>query len=73
MTTDILMMPLDAALRILQQQGVSANVVKSRPQSRRFQLIEDKIYVIRQRVNDDGTYELVTAAKMGKEVLNNGL
>jgi hypothetical protein len=40
----------------------------TRPTRDFFELEGDSLYVIRQQVDTDGTYHLVAAAKMGKEV-----
>ena len=56
----------------LKQQNISYTIQYTRP-TRDFFKVDDRcLYVIRQRANG-GRMELVVAAKMRKEVSNNGL
>jgi len=64
---DVLMMPIAAAVKVLNKAGFESQIVKTGPCSNKFQLMGDCQYVLRQRYVDGICY-LVVAAKMGKEV-----
>lgn len=52
----------------VQLDGINAKYIISmtRPTSNLSNLDKDRFYVIRQRLDTDGVYHLITAAKMGK-------
>ena len=56
----------------LKQQNISYTIQYTRPTRDFFKVDARCLYVIRQRANG-GRMELVVAAKMRKEVSNNGL
>jgi hypothetical protein len=56
----------------LKQQNVSYEIQYTHPTRDFFKVNDDCLYIIRQRTNG-GRLELVVAAKMRKEVSNNGL
>ena len=64
---DVLMMPVAAAVTVLQDAGLQVRVVKTSPCSNKFRLMGDCQYVLRQKFHEGVCY-LVVAAKMGKEV-----
>ena len=64
---DVLMMPIAAAVKVLNKEGFESQIIKTEPCSNKFQLMGDCQYVLRQRYVDGICY-LVVAAKMGKEV-----
>jgi len=64
---DVLMLPIAAAVEVLKEAGIEAQIVKTNPCSNKFQLMGDCQYVLRQRYVAGVCY-LVVAAKMGKEV-----
>jgi hypothetical protein len=61
------MLPIAAAVKVLEDAGVSVRVVKTDPCSNKFQLMGNCQYVLRQKFQDGVCY-LAVAAKMGKEV-----
>ncbi len=61
------MLRLSTAEKILTDANIPFKVVKILPRSKKFQLLDDCRYVLRQSF-DDGVCHLVVAAKMGKEV-----
>lgn len=67
MLPDVLMLPIAAAVKVLEDAGVSVRVVKTDPCSNKFQLMGNCQYVLRQKFHDGVCY-LAVAAKMGKEV-----
>ena len=64
---DVLMLPLAAAVAVLQDADIPVRVVNTVPCSNKFQLMGDCRYVLRQTFSHGVCY-LVVAAKMGKEV-----
>ena len=56
----------------LKQQNISYTIQYTRPTRDFFKVDDGCLYVIRQRANG-GRMEIVVAAKMRKEVSNNGL
>ena len=64
---DVMMLPIAAAVHVLENAGISFRIVKTDPCSNKFQLMGDCQYVMRQKFHD-GVCHLVVAAKMGKEV-----
>lgn len=64
---DLLMLRLATAEKILTDANIPFEVVITLPRSKKFQLLDDHHYVLRQSFRD-GVCHLVVAAKMGKEV-----
>lgn len=64
---DTVAQPLSEVISKLEQNGSKYIVTVTKPSRTTFQL-DDKLYVIRQQLDADGTYNLIAAAKMGKEV-----
>jgi len=64
---DVLMLPLAAAVAVLQDANIPVRLVNTVPCSNKFQLMGDCRYVLRQTFSHGVCY-LVVAAKMGKEV-----
>lgn len=65
---DLIALPLPDAEKILAERGCSYQVAISHP-SQKKAVLEDFLYVVRQQIHADGTYYLIAARKMGKEVL----
>ncbi len=53
----------------LQSRGIAYTVKRTYPTRDFFSVDDETLYVIRQKIINDATYELVVAAKMRKEVL----
>lgn len=64
---DVLMLPVAAAVAVLQDADIPVRIVNTVPCSNKFQLMGDCRYVLRQTFSHGVCY-LVVAAKMGKEV-----
>ena len=64
---DVLMLPVAAAVAVLQDADIPVRVVNTVPCSNKFELMGDCRYVLRQTFSHGVCY-LVVAAKMGKEV-----
>ncbi|SCM80428.1 conserved hypothetical protein [uncultured Sporomusa sp.] len=64
---DTVAQPLSEVINKLEQNDSKYTVTVTKPSRNMFQL-DDTLYVIRQRVDADGIYHLIAAAKMGKEV-----
>ena len=64
---DVLMLPVAAAVAVLQDADIPVRVVNTVPCSNKFHLMGDCRYVLRQTFSHGVCY-LVVAAKMGKEV-----
>ena len=64
---DVLMLPLAAAVAVLQDANIPVRLVNTVPCSNKFELMGDCRYVLRQTFSHGVCY-LVVAAKMGKEV-----
>ena len=64
---DVLMLPVAAAVKVLNDAGHTARLVETAPCSNKFPLMGDYQYVLRQTFSEGVCY-LVVAAKMGKEV-----
>ena len=64
---DVLMLPVAAAVAVLQDADIPVRVFNTVPCSNKFQLMGDCRYVLRQTFSHGVCY-LVVAAKMGKEV-----
>ncbi|MDF2500615.1 MAG: hypothetical protein K0Q77_1329 [Anaerosporomusa subterranea] len=65
---DFVAIQLEEAKRRLNDLGVQYSVEFTRPYSRSFVVDELSWYVVRQRQQADGSFCLLAAAKMGKEV-----
>ena len=59
--------PLSKAIDELLQKGLQYKINHTYPSKRTHLLLEDTLYVLRQKVGDDGTILLTAGAKMGKE------
>ncbi|TWH48631.1 hypothetical protein [Sporomusa sp. KB1] len=64
---DTVAQPLSKVIGRLEQANCKYNITVTKPSRELFQL-EDKLYVIKQQLDADGIYNLIAAAKMGKEV-----
>ena len=64
---DTVAQPLSEVIGKLEQANCKYSITVTKPSRETFQL-EDKLYVIRQQLNADGIFNLIAAAKMGKEV-----
>lgn len=64
---DTVAQPLSKVIDRLEQANCKYNITVTKPSRELFQL-EDKLYVIKQQLDADGIYNLIAAAKMGKEV-----
>ncbi|CQR71520.1 hypothetical protein SOV_18720 [Sporomusa ovata DSM 2662] len=64
---DTVAQPLSKVICRLEQANCKYNITVTKPSRELFQL-EDKLYVIKQQLDADGIYNLIAAAKMGKEV-----
>ena len=64
---DVLAIPLSEAQRRLAEQRMEFSVEYTKPYTRTF-VVSETWYVIRQRQLADGSFYLLAAAKMGKEV-----
>ncbi|MEG6585916.1 hypothetical protein [Dendrosporobacter sp. 1207_IL3150] len=65
---DILAQPLHLVTEAMDKLSYRYTVKISRPTRDFFKVEGDALYVIRQRLDADGQYQIVAAAKMGKEV-----
>ncbi len=65
---DVVAIRLDAAKKRLNDLGILYSVEFTRPSSRSFAVDESSWYVVRQRQQPDGSFCLLAAAKMGREV-----
>lgn len=64
---DTVAQPLSEVICKLEQANIKYTVTVTKPARMTFKL-EDTLYVIRQQLDADGIYNLIAAAKMGKEV-----
>lgn len=69
---DVVGRPLEEAEHLLQEVKVAYVLERSRPTRDFFKIDEAKLYVIRQRWIDD-TLQLTAAARLRKEVSQDGL
>ena len=53
----------------LQNLNIKYTVIRTYPTRDFFSVDDRTLYVVRQKLLDDNTYELIVAAKMRKEVL----
>ncbi|VBB08061.1 Hypothetical protein LUCI_3326 [Lucifera butyrica] len=66
---DTLAQPLAAVTARLEARGLRYTIVVTRPPRNYLAVNENCLYVIKQQIDREGTYHLVAAAKMRKEVL----
>ena len=66
-------MRLDQVLRELEQNQATSEIIHTKPVNNKFSVCGDELYIVRQRTLQDGKLQLTVAAKMRKEVSNNGL
>jgi hypothetical protein len=64
---DTVAQPLTEVICKLEQAEIKYIITMTKPTRTMFQL-QDTLYVIRQQIDVNGIYNLVVAAKMGKEV-----
>ncbi|WP_371371229.1 hypothetical protein [Sporomusa aerivorans] len=64
---DTVAQPLLNVIAMLEKNNIKYSVTVTKP-SRNIQQLTDTLYVIRQQLDADGSYNLIAAAKMGKEV-----
>ncbi|HWR43132.1 hypothetical protein [Sporomusa sp.] len=64
---DTVAQPLSKVICKLEQANIKYAVTVTQPSRKTFQM-QDDLFVIRQQLDDDGIYNLIVAAKMGKEV-----
>ena len=69
---DVTGRPIEEAQRLLQEAHIQYVLKRSRPARDFFKIDEAKLYVIRQRWIDD-TLQLTAAARLRKEVSQDGL
>lgn len=67
-TIDILGYSWQKAESILRSAGINYHIALTKPTRNFFQLEEKALYVIRQEKMDDGSLQLVLAARLRKEV-----
>lgn len=60
--------PLTVVSVELSKQNKNYLIDYTYPPRRTFRLLEDNMYVLRQRVDEDETIHLVVGPKMGKEI-----
>jgi hypothetical protein len=65
---DLVAEELSAATALLAARQIEFEVDVTRPDRLSFALSTDRQYVVRQTLGSSGTYHLVVAAKMEKEV-----
>ncbi|MCE5284753.1 MAG: hypothetical protein LLG02_02745 [Pelosinus sp.] len=65
---DVVAHPLHEAVELMETLDVKYTVTVTEATSKKFLRQEDCFYVIQQHVSNDGSYKLIVAAKMGKEV-----
>ena len=64
---DFIAQPLASVTDKLEETEIKYTVTVAKP-SRQTNQLMDTLYVIRQRLDADGKYNLIAAAKMGKDV-----
>jgi hypothetical protein len=72
-TIDVVGRPLAEAECLLQAAHIDYVLKRSRPVRDFFKIDEQKLYVVRQRFTGDGILQLMLAAKLRKEVSQDGL
>lgn len=60
---------LDDAITEMKQKKSKYTIQRTVPTRDFFKIDESQLYVVRQTAGEDGSYQLVVAAKMRKEVL----
>lgn len=65
---DVIGRPLAEAEAMLQAGEIPYTVVRTYPTRDFFKVDENCLYIVRQKIIDDGTLQLVVAAKLRKEV-----
>jgi len=65
---DVIGRPLAEAEAMLQAGKIPYTVVRTYPTRDFFKVDEDCLYIVRQKIIDDGTLQIVIAAKLRKEV-----
>jgi hypothetical protein len=65
---DVVAHPLHEAVELMENLHIKYTVIVTESTSKKFLRQEDCFYVIRQHICDDGSYDIIVAAKMGKEV-----
>lgn len=65
---DLVAQPLQEAVILFNNLNIKHTVTVTETTSKKFLTHKDCLYVIQQHISDDGSYNLVVAAKMGKEV-----
>lgn len=65
---DVVAHPLHDAVKLMETLDVKYTVTVTESTSKKFLTQEDCFYVIRQQIRNDGSYDIIAAAKMGKEV-----
>ena len=64
---DLVAQELTVVQKQLDEGNLNYTITKTSPTRDLSKLDEDSLYVIRQQVDEDGSYHLITAAKMKKE------
>ena len=70
---DVVGMPLDLAKNLLNEAHIRYNSVITYPTKSFFTLEDNGYYVVRQKLSDGGVLEITLAARLLKEVSENGL
>ena len=65
---DVIGRPLAEAEAMLQAEEIPYTVVRTYPTRDFFKVDEDCLYIVRQKIIDDGTLQIAIAAKLRKEV-----
>jgi hypothetical protein len=65
---DVIGRPLAEAEAMLQAGKIPYTVVRTYPTRDFFKVDEDCLYIVRQKIIDDGTLQIAIAAKLRKEV-----
>lgn len=64
---DTVAQPLSDIILHMEKNGIRYRVTITEPTKKTFPL-EETLYVVKQQLDADGTYNVIAAAKMGKEV-----
>jgi hypothetical protein len=65
---DVVAHPLHEAVELMENLNIKYTVTVTEPTSKKFLRQENCFYVIQQHICNDGSYNIIVAAKMGKEV-----